>query len=284
MQRQAQHSNPLIAAVRRLGGLLHWTRHSTYLMGAFTLIVGLILYFWWPLALDYLRQADWSGKWWIKVDWLLIGVFAVMSLLLMAGANLKYDLPIVFVATLGGLVIESWGTQTLLWTYYTAERPPLWIIPAWPVATLAIDRIVRILQRAVPERFDAKVFRWVYWPMFAAFSTLLLMFVWPTRGKSLTVVSIILVALLIATPKDYRAASLTFIAGSGLGYFLELWGTTRLCWTYYTLQQPPLFAVLAHGMAALAFWRVLLLLKWLVPAILSRLERLIGWRAQEEAA
>jgi hypothetical protein len=54
---------------------------------------------------------------------------------------------------------------------------------------------------------------------------------------------------------------LTFIAGSGLGYFLELWGTTRQCWTYHTYQTPPLFAVLAHGMAAVAFWRAGLLLR-----------------------
>ena len=49
---------------------------------------------------------------------------------------------------------------------------------------------------------------------------------------------------------------LVFIAGSGLGYFLERWGTTRECWTYYTYQTPPFFAVLAHGMAAVVFWRV----------------------------
>ncbi len=51
------------------------------------------------------------------------------------------------------------------------------------------------------------------------------------------------------------AVLLTFLAGAGLGYFLELWGTTRQCWTYYTYQTPPLFAVLAHGMASVAFWR-----------------------------
>ena len=45
----------------------------------------------------------------------------------------------------------------------------------------------------------------------------------------------------------------------GLGYFLELWGTTRACWTYYTLETPPLFAVLAHGLAAVAFWRARLI-------------------------
>jgi hypothetical protein len=36
------------------------------------------------------------------------------------------------------------------------------------------------------------------------------------------------------------------------------------CWTYYTLETPPLFAVFAHGMAALAFWRSGLLVMQLV--------------------
>jgi hypothetical protein len=58
-----------------------------------------------------------------------------------------------------------------------------------------------------------------------------------------------------------------FAAGAGLGYFLELWGTTRLCWTYYTQQTPPLFAVLAHGMAAVAFWRVYALYLKFLPSI-----------------
>jgi len=66
---------------------------------------------------------------------------------------------------------------------------------------------------------------------------------------------LLLVTFLILTPTDHRFAVLTFVAGSALGYFLERWGTTRECWTYYTFQKPPFFAVLAHGMAAVAFWR-----------------------------
>jgi hypothetical protein len=69
-------------------------------------------------------------------------------------------------------------------------------------------------------------------------------------------VAIALSATFLLTATDYRTAVLTFLAGTGLGYFLEVWGTTRLCWTYYTHQTPPLFAVLAHGMAAVAFWGV----------------------------
>lgn len=241
---------------RAISGWLNWTPSSYYLMGALVLIVGLIVVVWWPLAADYLAQADWKGAWWKQIDWLLIGIFAVMSLLIMSGADLKADLLIVLVGAGGGLVIESWGTQTLLWSYYTAERPPLWIIPAWPVASLAIDRIVRMLNRAVPGWVDQRHFRPLYWLMLGGFYALMLIFVWPTLGKSLTIAALLLSALLIASPLNYRTAALTFAGGSALGYFLELWGTTRLCWTYYTLEQPPLFAVLAHGMAALAFWRV----------------------------
>jgi hypothetical protein len=196
-----------------------------------------------------------------------------MTLTIMMHADLRRDALIVFVATLGGLVIESWGTQTNLWHYYTAERPPLWIIPAWPIATLSIDRITRALNWGIKKlttkdtkehegkTFETLVFRILYWLIFLVFSTLMLYFVAPTFDKSYTLLALLLCALLIATPTDYRHAVLIFIAGAGLGYFLELWGTTRECWTYYTNQTPPFFAVLAHGMAAVAFWRAGLMVK-----------------------
>ena len=40
-------------------------------------------------------------------------------------------------------------------------------------------------------------------------------------------------------------------------YFLELWGTTSECWTYYSETTTPLFTVFAHGMAAVSVWRVI---------------------------
>jgi hypothetical protein len=196
----------------------------------------------------------------------------------MAGADLKVDVWIIFVGGIGGLVIESWGTQTEIWWYYTAERPPMWIIPAWPIASLSIDRLVRFLytltgaSRSVdrpenyetfnsgPYRSTGFVYKAIYWVLFPFFFLLMVFFVGSTLDKSLTIMAIILVGFLILTPTDHRAAVLTFIAGSGLGYFLEYWGTTRECWTYYTLVKPPLFAVLAHGMAAVAFWRSSLVL------------------------
>ncbi len=120
-----------------------WTRDSSILLGVFLVTIILIIYVWWPLAQEYLKYVDWHGAWWRYMDWLLLGIFGFMSITIISRANLKTDLLIIFVGICGGLAIESWGTQTNLWHYYTAERPPLWIIPAWPIASLSIDRITR---------------------------------------------------------------------------------------------------------------------------------------------
>ena len=261
---------------KRLLNLFGWTRSSSVLLGGFFLICGLIVYVWWPLAQEALAYINWKGEWWLYMDWLLLGIFFFMSLTIIARADLRRDTLIVFVGMLGGLVIESWGTQTNLWHYYTAERPPLWIIPAWPIASLSIDRITRVLNWGVNklntnatkelqgnnlETMLSLVFKYLYWIIFIGFYCLMLYFVAPTFGKSYTVMALLLVALLTITPTNHRYAVLTFLAGAGLGYYLELWGTTRQCWIYYTFQTPPFFAVLAHGMAAVAFWRAGLMVK-----------------------
>jgi hypothetical protein len=261
-------TNPTLPLLR-LSRFFGWTRASYYLLSAFLLTVLLIAYLWWPLAEEYISFIDWEGAWWLYIDWLLIGIFLAMSLLIMSGADLRVDAWIVFVGLVGGLVIESWGTQTELWWYYTAERPPLWIIPAWPIASLSIDRLVRLLRQFTP-RVSGRFFRVAYWLIFPAFLLLMLHFTWWTLDKPLTWMALGLVFILVLTPYDPRTAVLTFAAGTGLGYFLERWGTTRECWTYYTLQTPPFFAVLAHGMAAVAFWRAMVILKFFVQLLRSK--------------
>jgi hypothetical protein len=278
-------------ALRRALTLFGWTKHSSVLLGGFLLTIFLIVYIWWPLAEEVLSYIDWNGPWWLYMDWLLVGIFLFMSLTVISRADLKTDSLIVFVGVFGGLAIESWGTQTDLWHYYTAERPPLWIIPAWPIASLSIDRITRFLDwlfkklttelTKITEKSSLEIsmdrvvsvvtFKTAYWLLFTCFYGLMLVFVVPTFDKSYTWLSLLLCALLILTPTDHRIAFLTFIAGAGLGYSLELWGTTRECWTYYTYQTPPLFAVLAHGMAAVAFWRTGLVIKQMLGLVKQKL-------------
>jgi hypothetical protein len=256
-----------IEAFRAIPRTLRWTRASCFLIGALFAPAILVIILWWPLVVTNFASFDPALSWWKQLDWLLIGNFLAMSLLAMAGANARADALIIFVSGFGGFVIESWGTQTQLWTYFTLERPPLWILPAWPLATLTIDRLTRGLNHFIPHKVR---FNLLYWPVFVLFYGLMLAFVRPFAGTPSTLMALVLGALIILTPTDHRIAVLTFIAGSGLGYFLERWGTTRECWTYYTQQTPPLFAVLAHGMAAVAFWRVGRLLKAYAPAWVGR--------------
>jgi len=248
------------------------------MLSGFLVTVFLISYIWWPLLETELSYIDPDRPVWVQLAWLLLGTFGVMTLLIMAKPDLRADVLIILVGLFGGLVIESWGTQTEIWVYYTNERPPLWIIPAWPIASLAIDRLVRALRGLLPEGHDT-VYPVAYWVIFTAFYALMLVFVWPTVDKSLTMMALLLCALLIASPTDHRLSVITFLAGAGLGYFLERWGTTRRCWTYYTKQTPPLFAVLAHGMAALAFWRTGLIVQQVVARLRAkprRMERQAG--------
>ncbi len=247
--------------MQKLRGALRWNRASYVVLSGFLATVGLIVVVWWPLAEDVLAYIDPTRPLLPQLDWLLIGIFLVMSLLIMLGADLRTDGFIVLVGLVAGLAIEGWGTQTGLWAYYTLEHPPLWIIPAWPIANLSFERIARVLN-AFTARLPERWFVGLYWGIFAIFYPLLLVFVRPTFGHILTQLALVICALLIVSCRQQpRPAMLIFTAGIGLGYFLELWGTTRLCWTYYTPQEPPIFAVLAHGMAAVAVWRAVDLLK-----------------------
>ena len=99
---------------RRVANALGWTRASYYMMSAFALLLFLMSYVWWPLFEDYFLTYNPDYPFWAQIDWLLIGIFAFMSLLMMAGADFKSDALIVGVGLVGGLVIESWGTQTEL--------------------------------------------------------------------------------------------------------------------------------------------------------------------------
>lgn len=254
--------------VKSLPQLLGWNKTSYIMMSSFTLLLFVIGYVWWPLLEEYIESYNPNYPFWVQFDWLLLSIFLAMSLLIMAKADIKKDIPIIFVGLVGGLVIESWGTQTELWVYYTFERPPLWIIPAWPIASLSIDRLFRLMNSKI--NLSDQLIKYSYWVVFLSFSLLMIYFVFPTIDKSLTIMALVLCAFLIVTPVNQRAMLFTFIAGSGLGYFLELWGTTRYCWTYYTYQTPPFFAVLAHGMAAVAFWRVVQLF-WIFQPHIQRI-------------
>lgn len=192
------------------------------------------------------------------MDWLLAGIWVWLAVLVCWGVRPLEDVLLVMTGLAGGAVIESWGTQTGLWRYFTEERPPLWILPAWPIAALAIDRQSRWLLRWLPEAQSPSARRtlaWLYWLLTGTFVLWMAWFIRPSWGHPATWAVLVVMGAVVVDVGDPRRDVALFVAGSALGVFLEYWGTSRGCWTYHTGEVPPLVAVPAHGFAALAFAR-----------------------------
>lgn len=202
-------------------------------------------------------------------DHLLLGIWVFMTALLCWDIQPRRELVRAAVGLGGGLVIEAWGTVTDIWWYFTAERPPIWILPAWPVAAISIDRLARALDRVLPPgRLRA-----LWWLLLPPFVVLMTAFVWPYAGHPFTAAAILLMLVVLVWPGDTRQDVALMLGGAGLGIFLEYWGTSRQCWNYYTLQTPPVAAALAHGFASVAFQRVAALLDPVAKRLEQRLRR-----------
>jgi hypothetical protein len=133
-------------------------------------------------------------------------------------------------------------------------------LPAWPLAALATERLARALDHAlerltVNQHVGRAALRAIHGTVFLAFSMLL--WTWTAKGRQhpTTVLAYAFVAITCVTGRTPREDLLRFAAGALLGWLLEYWGTTRLCWTYWDGKTPPLAAVLSHGFATVAFAR-----------------------------
>ncbi len=222
--------------------LAGWTRASFVAVGLVVVGYAGVAWYW-----RHLLRPE------LGMDWLLAAIWAFMTLLLAWRIELRRDLTLVFIGLCGGAVIEWWGTTTNLWHYFTAERPPIWILPAWPVAALTIHRMPALVGRFWPRLWG---FGRLYWLVLPAFILLMTRFGWASAGiPSSQVVFVIMVGVTCIGAKPDRDIAI-FATGTLLGVFLEYWGTSRLVWVYWTRETPPVEAVLAHGFAAVAFARV----------------------------
>lgn len=196
------------------------------------------------------------------LDPLLGACWVGMAALATHRVQVKRDARLAAVALAGGALIEAWGTRAGLWTYFTGEQPPLFILPAWPAAALATERVAGWLDRRAPSPRPLAVSAlWV--AAMAVFLALLIPWMAPGWRHPLNAVAAACVALTLATGRDRRSDLLRFVAGCLVGYPLEYWGTSRACWTYWSGEIPPLVAVLSHGFATVAFARGAGLVAWL---------------------
>jgi len=221
-----------------------FTKMSFVPVGALAVIAIVVMTGWWELvSFDQ------------PFDPVLAAIWTSMGILLSWRVRLRNDIILAMTAFCGGFVIEWWGTTTELWTYFTHERPPLWIIPAWPVAALATDRLTHIFDNAVPK-VSTKLCMFLYYIALPAFVLGMIRFMIPSIAITSSRVVIAIMTLIVFSARRFRRDLALFVMGTALGWFLEYWGTTRECWTYYTHETPPLITALAHGFATVAFGRV----------------------------
>jgi hypothetical protein len=119
--------------------LLAWARRLMALSFVALPLLALLL------QLPLLRAVDWRGR---------LDLHFLAGLL--AGAALiayRFDLRRAFALYLCGMLLgglyETLGTQMGEWAYITGEQPPLWIVPLWGLAAVAMTSLAEILRVCV---------------------------------------------------------------------------------------------------------------------------------------
>lgn len=218
-----------------------------------------------------LRQLARGGpmRWKILGEIVLFGGILLLTLkIIPARVDVRRDSVLALLGCAGGWLIEAWGTRTGLWTYYTREAPPLWVVPVWPLGVLVVDRIGQAFQArfgpSLPERTQAAL----CWAYLACFAGVFSAFAF--RGAPWPSCAAVLAALLAGLALRRRPQDLwPMLAGLLYVFFADFWGTTNNCWTYYIERTAPwgtAFGVLFGMFLDSAV--VLLCLKsarWLVP-------------------
>jgi len=178
------------------------------------------------------------------------GILALTLRVIPTKVSPRRDATMFLLASIGGFLIESWGTQTGLWTYYTGETPPLWIIPAWPLGTLIIDRMSEKAKARWAERVgDAAV--WGYWAFAVTCPLIVSWFAWTRMSHPGTPLMILTFILAFYLKPDPKEDFWILIGGKFYVFFAVFWGATNNCWRYHI--QTGSFSSLAAGIVVELF-------------------------------
>ncbi len=142
------------------------------------------------------------------------------------------------IAFLLGYGIEAWGTRTGLYAYYTGETPPLWIVPAWPLGVLVVDRIATRAREWIAARGSSRgaggrgAVR-TYWALAVVTMAFFLVFVRPAWSSPITWLVAVLLALALFLRADPEHDLWTLLAGYACVFLADAWGTGSACYEYY---------------------------------------------------
>ncbi|MFH1723565.1 MAG: hypothetical protein ABII00_02970 [Elusimicrobiota bacterium] len=189
------------------------------------------------LALETtLRQMRRGGTVRLKLlgEIVLFGGFLLLTLrVIPAGIRPARDLALFLAASVAGYAVEAWGTRTGLWSYYTGEAPPLWIVPGWPLGALIFDRVAprarEAFSRRIPERWQVVG----YWALAAAALLAFLRFSVPAMGHPGTWAVFAALAAAFVCGREPKRDFWLIVTGMVYVFFADFWGTTNNCWRYY---------------------------------------------------
>jgi len=204
------------------------------------LFAALALWRWdlfWGAFCVTLRQVREGGpaRWRVLAEVALFsGILGLTWRALLLRADLVRDATMAALAAFVGFAAEAWGTRAGLWTYYTGERPPAWIVPAWPMGALVVERLALWAEQRWGSGPGAGFWRTGYRLLAASCAAVVLVFCWPWLHIPGTwaVLALVVAALAFQTGGERDSWRL----GVGLCTVLlaDTWGTTNGCWRYYT--------------------------------------------------
>ncbi len=192
------------------------------------------------------------SRWRILAEMLLFGGLLWMGLrVIPIDPRPRHDACVVLFSLVVGTVVETWGTRQGFWHYYTAEKPPFWILPIWPLGALAVDRLAAAAEVRWGRRLNPQFYKQAYGLLVGLSFLAAVGFL---RSRLMVAGTFVFLAWLMACwIVKPRWRSDFWILAVGMTFILlgDFWGTTNGCWTYYTQTGScwGLFRGISFGMA-----------------------------------
>ena len=137
------------------------------------------------------------------------------------------DTAVFLLAAAAGWCAEAWGTRLGLWTYYTGERPPLWIVPAWPLGAILIDRAAEAARARFGDAGPA-----AYWALASLMLAVCAAMTAPWLGPPSRWLGVAAAGVALFAAADPKEEFWVLACGLACVFFADLWGTTNGCWAY----------------------------------------------------
>jgi hypothetical protein len=103
------------------------------------------------VSLPALARVDWSGR----LDLHFFAGLLAGAALVLYRFDLRRAFPLYVCGMLLGGLYEYLGTRFGEWRYITGEQPPLWIVPLWGIACVAMVNLAELLRQAIEKGAEA---------------------------------------------------------------------------------------------------------------------------------